>query len=790
MTVEMKNLGQLERYTRDGQRVTFEFGSARLAVTVLDEKTVRVRYAFTGDFSPRRSWAVAKDDSEYGGAAFEINETPQWVELATAQLKIQVRREAGGVALLTADGRLLTEDVPGQGPRGSEKGRVQTVKVMPSDEHYYGFGERTGLLNKRYKRYTSWTTDPVKEGYFHSPGADQMYQAIPFFMGLRPRFGGYGFFFNNTFKSTFDVGSSLPGYLSIEAAGGELDYYLFYGPEPAAIVEAYTNLTGRMPLPPRWALGYHQSRWSYYPEAKVREIADGFRARQIPAEVIHLDIDYMNGWRVFTWDKKRFPDPAKLCADLTAQGFKVVTIIDPGVKYDPGSYGVYDEGVERDYFIRKSDGKLFRAFVWPGDSVFADYARDEVRQWWGDQHNALLDVGVRGIWNDMNEPAMQDKPFGQDGSHIDMPDDTPQGSAEERTTHAELHNLFALLMDKATYEGLVRQQPERRPFVLTRAGYAGIQRWSAVWTGDNASAWEHLETALPQLCNMGLSGVSFVGTDIGGFWDSPSPELWARWVQLGAFYPFARGHACDGTPPKEPWAFGETTEGIARQFLELRYRLLPHLYTLFEESARIGAPIMRPLLYEFWQDEAILEIQDEVMVGNALLLAPVYRPGVTQRHVYLPQGVWYDFWNNKLVEGSHILADAPLAKMPLYVRGGTVLPLGPVMQYSDERPLDELTLHIYPDEQGHATGQLYEDDGESFAYQQGQSCHTAYTVTTNANGEVTVQAKREGAYQPASRQYQIHLHLGDGKAVNTELAEDTGDWTLKIARPNLSGDLS
>ncbi|HEX2909412.1 MAG TPA: glycoside hydrolase family 31 protein [Chloroflexia bacterium] len=779
MTQTLEMLGRLTSFKQEGSRIIFEFENGRLAVAVLRDGLFRIRYGFQGKFMPRRSWAVAQDDSAFPGVNFQLNEQNDSIELVTARNILKVGRAGGGIQFLTADGKTLSQDDPESGPLFAEDGKVSTLKLIEEGDHFYGFGERSSLLEKTGRRYTCWNSDPVDSDLDHGPGADALYQSIPFFMALRPEAGGYGLFFNNTFKSVFDVGHSREQRLGMEAAGGELDYYLIYGPEPAAIVELYTELTGRMPLPPRWSLGYHQCRWSYFPEDKVYEIAKNFRERKIPADVIHLDIDYMHGYRVFTWDAERFPDPQKMTADLGEQGFKLVTIIDPGVKYDPGSdYQVYNEGAEKDYFIHNPDGSLFHGYVWPDDSVFPDYARQEVREWWGDLHKVFVETGIRGIWNDMNEPSISTTPFSQVGHHMDIPDQAPQGSGADRTGHAEIHNIYGLLEDMGTYQGLRRLDPERRYFMLTRAGFAGIQRWSAVWTGDNSAVWEHLEMAMPELSNLGLSGVSFAGTDIGGFFGASSPELWARWIELGAFYPFSRGHSCAGTPQKEPWTWGEDVEDIARKYIEWRYRLLPYIYTLFEESTRTGAPVLRPLLYEFYQDSRTLNMNDQVMLGNALLLAPVYRPGVDYRYVYLPAGRWYDFWSGQPCDGQHLLAHAPLDTLPLYARGGTVLPLAPVMQYSDERPVDLLTLEIYLDEQGAAQGRLYEDDGETFAYERGETCLTTYQVSS-AGGQVRVTARREGSFQPAPRAVEIRVHSPAGLK-QTRQEQDQGNWEITL----------
>jgi alpha-glucosidase len=599
-----------------------------------------------------------------------------------------------------------------------------------------------------------------------------MYQAIPFFLSLRPDLA-YGVFLNSTFWSQFDLGATKPGVWQMQTHSGELDYYLIFGPTPAEVVTTYTQLTGRMPLPPKWSIGYHQCRWSYDSEQVVRQLAQEFRDRRIPCDVIHLDIDYMRGYRVFTWSPKRFPDPAGLIRDLHQNGFQVVTIVDPGVKYEPeADYEIFDRGSEQNYFVREANGEIFHGYVWPDKAVFPDFLRPEVRQWWGDCQKVLTDVGVAGIWNDMNEPAISERPFGDGGDHIWFPLDAPQGPAAEQTTHAEAHNLYGLHMAKASAEGLERLRSQQRSFVLTRSGFAGVQRYSAVWMGDNQSWWEHLEVSLPMLCNMGLSGVAFVGCDIGGFAGNATAELFARWMQMGMLYPLMRAHSALKTEQHEPWVFGEQTERICREYIELRYRLLPYFYTLFWEAATTGAPILRPLLYHYSHDHQTYQISDQALLGASLLAAPVCRPGVAYRAVYLPEGTWYDWWTGDRYDGpTHILAAAPLERMPLYVKAGAIIPMQPVMQFVDQRPIDELRLRIWS-----GTGELtlYEDDGHSFAYRQGASSLTRYRVHTSDN-QTTVQIQaREGNWTPPDRTVIVEL-VGIGEQ---QFADDGRDRTL------------
>lgn len=727
------------------QTLHLDCGQPQVQLSLLAPNLVRVRFAPHGEFTPRRSWAVTKPDEEWKLTPFEVQESDGKIEVKSDRLRLEVQRDPCRIQCFDPSGQPFAQDIDlGMSWR---LGEVAVWKQMQEDEHFYGFGERSGLLDKRSEVKTNWTVDALD----YSSIDDEMYQAIPFFMVLHPGLV-YGIFLNLTHWSRFDIGATQPGVLQMLAHSPELDYYIIYGETPAEILQTYTELTGRMPLPPKWALGYHQCRWSYESEEKVRALAHEFRSRRIPCDVIHFDIDYMRGYRVFTWSPKRFPAPAKLLADLKQEGFKSVTIVDPGVKYEPdGEYPIYHEGLEKDCFVRTPEGNLVSGYVWPDRSVFPDFLRPEVRQWWGNWQRTLTDVGVAGIWNDMNEPTLDDRPFGDNGNKIPFPLDAPQGPAEEGATHAEAHNLYGLTMARASYEGLEKLRPNQRSFVLTRSGYAGIQRWSAVWMGDNQSLWEHLEMSLPMLLNMGLSGVPFIGADIGGFAGNATAELFARWMQVGMLYPFMRGHSALHTAQHEPWVFGDRTEKICREYIELRYQLLPYLYSLFWEASQTGAPILRPLLYHYPHDPKTYHIHDQVLLGSDLMAAPVYRPGVEARVVYLPEGIWYDWWTGEQYKGNtHILANSPLERMPMYVKAGAIIPMQPVVQYVDERPIQQLKMRIW---QGEGEFTLYEDDGNSFDYTAGQWSTTTYRVREQ---QVEISA-RQGQWQPGSREVIIEL---------------------------------
>ena len=747
--------GALATVTHTARGVEGAGAGARLSVAVLAPNLIHVRMAPGGTFLPRRSWAVTPDDGDWPAVPITHRDTATAVEIETGALRVRIERDPCRLICYDPAGRPFAEDA-GAG-MAWRAGRVAGWKAIAEDEHFYGFGERSGLLDKRGARLTNWTVDAVD----YTSLTDNMYQAIPFFLALRPQVG-YGILFNTTFASRFDMGQTVPDLWQMETLGPELDYYILYGPTPAAILATLGDLTGRMPLPPRWALGYHQCRWSYFPESVVRDLAAQFRARHIPCDVIHLDIDYMSGFRVFTWSPIRFPDPARLVGDLAKDGFKTVAILDPGVKYDPdANYAPFDEGDREDYFVRHADGTLFHGYVWPDKAVFPDFLRPEVRDWWAAWQHTLTGVGVAGIWNDMNEPAVDDRPFNDGGVKITFPLDAPQGPPGEGGTHAETHNLYGWNMARASREGLDRLRPNERSFVLTRSGFAGIQRWSSVWLGDNNSTWDQLEQSLPMLCNIGLSGVAFVGVDIGGFAGNATPELFARWMQAGVLYPLMRGHSAMGTQPHEPWMFGPEVETISREYIELRYRLLPTLYTLFQEAAATGAPILRPLLYHYPDDPATTHLYDQVLLGPNLLAAPVVRPGVRERLVYLPEGVWYDWWTGAQHAGpARIIAPAPLDRLPLYVRAGAILPLGPVMQHTGERPLDELTVRVWP---GEGAFTLYEDDGHSFAYRQGAWATTPFRVHTTGGETVVEIGPRTGSYTPPAREVIVAVEGADSQ---------------------------
>jgi alpha-glucosidase len=646
--------------------------------------------------------------------------------------------------------------------RGEEV--VARLPLSP-EQHVYGLGEKTGWLDKRHRRYRMRNTDVLlerQEGI--GIATDPLYAAFPVFIVHGPG-GSYGIFVDNPEFTTFDLSGEACEFAAPAAA---LNFYVLAGSTLPAVVEQYTALTGRLALPPLWALGYHQCRWGYRTEAEMRAVAAELRERGLPADALWFDIDYMDGYRVFTWDRRRFPRPAHLLADLKQMGLRGVTIVDPGVKVDP-DYDVYQEGQAGGHFVQHADGREYHASVWPGRSALPDFHEPATRAWWaGRVRRWMAENGLAGIWNDMNEPA---------GSDLSGPVAEAR-HAEGRLPHAEARNTYGLEMARATHAGLLAHAPDTRPFILTRAAYSGAQTVTALWGGDNSPLWEHLAGSLPMLMNLGLSGMPFVGVDIGGFAGDTHGELLARWFQAGAFYPFCRNHAMAGTNAHEPWAFGPKVEAIARRALELRYQLLPYLYNLFYEAARTGAPIMRPLVWHYPDDPATYNLNDQFLFGRDVLVAPVVQPGQSARLVYLPEGVWYRWGSDARVEGpAHLAVPAPLEETPLYARAGAIIPMWPAAPHTGAVQRGALRLHLWP---GRGTYDYYEDDGASLAYTRGDYRLTNFDWRAGGVGATLKWAASLGAYRDDRTEWTFVFHAlpemkaeVDGKGVRGRREGDT-----------------
>lgn len=761
-----QSMGDVSSFEKrpDGIDIRAEHG--RVRISVLSSRVVRLRYSLQNEFPDRASFAVLPGAFQGETSAFQVEDTTHQVSIKTAALSVSVEKSPLRIVFQDVSGKVISQDQPGRPAvfaRAAEATAFQIWKAMPEDEHYFGLGDKTGPMDHRDLAFTMWNTDMF--GWQES--TDPLYKDIPFFIALRQG-SAYGLFLDNTYRSNFDFGKQFGDAYSFGAEGGDLDYYFFYGPDPKEVVEQFTQLVGRVPLPPLFALGYQQCRYSYYPESQVREIAAQFRKRKIPADVIYLDIDYQQDNRPFTVNHERFPNFEGMVKDLGQEGFKVVAITDLHLAKLPG-YRPYDEGIKSDSFVKNPDGSVYVGKVWPGDSVFPDFTREEVRRWWGTLYADFVKDGIRGFWNDMNEPSVFLVPSKT------MPLDVVHRVEGRKTDHREIHNVFGMENARATYEGMLRLLPNQRPFVLTRAAYAGTQRYAATWTGDNSATWNHLRISVPQLINLGLSGYSFVGADIGGFNGSPTPELLTRWMELGAFNPVYRNHAAKGTRFREPWVDGPEHEAIRRHYIETRYRLLPYIYTSIEETSRTGVPLMRPLFLEF-PDQTNLALNDaEFMFGDDLLVAPQVWDFVDKYSVSLPKGDWYDYWSGKKTEGGRSVQVEPsLDVLPVYVRAGSIIPQQPVVQNTGEVPAGPLVLRVYPGPK--CSGSLYTDDGNTLAYQQGQSSRMNFTCEASGDHVKVSVSEPKGNYQPWFHELQLEIYgvSGTTKSVTADHHSVTG----------------
>lgn len=731
VAAEWQSIGNIAavRQTKPNGVVFTTTSRAVVSVEFFDVNVVRVRVAPSGKFERDFSYAFDPSMDKKTPSAKVVQTRTQMTITNPGGARVVVHKAPMRIEIFDAAGNLVVGDDANNPVRFDRStGEIAATKRRTSEvETYYGFGEKAFIEMSRNGKYiVNWNTDT----FAYPVGTDPIYQSIPFFYALQDG-KAYGLFFNNTFRSFFDMGKTSPDRYAFGANGGELDYFVLTGGRersPKKVLEDYTNLTGKTPLPPVWALGNQQSRWSYFPEKRVREIADGFRKNKIPADVIYLDIDYMDEYRVFTWDKKRFPDPPKLISDLKKDGFKTVLIIDPGVKVDP-NYHAYADGRQKGIFVKNPDGSELNRDVWPKASAFPDFTDPKGREWFASFYKQHLDEGIAGFWTDMNEPGvfMTEKSAKPEIFHHPektFPYDTPHAGDGLPDTHRRYHNVYGMQMARATFEGVRKLAPEKRPFVLTRAGFAGVQRYAAVWTGDNYSAWEHLALSIPMLANMSVSGVPFVGADVGGFQDMPSGELYARWLQAAVLTPFLRSHSVGWVGNKEAWEFGDEFTKINRASVELRYQFLPYIYSLFREHERSGAPVMRPLWYEFPNDKQTYLINDQFMLGSDILVAPVVKEGMRTRGIYLPADAeWIDWWTGtKLESGKTHYAPAPLDRLPIFIRVGAVVPTQSVIQHTGEMPGAIVTLNVAA---GIGEGKteklnLFQDAGDGYGYRTGE----------------------------------------------------------------------
>jgi alpha-glucosidase len=751
--------------------LTATANNTTLEVTALRDDVLRVR--MWKDKEPEdASWAVLPS-----ARTSTVPVTAEPTGFATKALRVTIDPQ---LLLTVSDlaGNVLQQDAA---PVLWEGTRFQVSKKNSWDDHYFGLGDKPGPLDRKFETFTMWNTDAF--GWQES--TDPIYKSIPFFLNMNHG-RALGVFLDNTWRTNFDFAHTDLDRTTFGAVNGPIDYYLLYGPEPKAVVRTWAWLTGPTPLPPLWALGFQQSRYSYFPESQLREVATRLRKDRIPSDVLWLDIDYQHKNWPFTVNEEAFPNFPGLVKDMAKENFKMVVITDLHIAHQPNvGYAPYDSGTAGDQFVKNPDGSVYVAPVWPGPSVFPDFTQASTREWWGTLYKQFVSEGVAGFWNDMNEPAIFQTPSKTMPGDIQHRINEP-GFEKRTATHLEIHNVYGMQNARATEQGMLTLRPNERPFVMSRAGYAGAQRYTTTWTGDNSSTWNHLRMTVPQLVNLGLSGFSLAGADVGGFAGSPPPDLLTKWIEVSAFQPIDRDHSAKGTRMHEVWVDGPAQEAIRRRFIEARYRLMPYLYTVAEETSHDGMPINRPLFLEFphaTPDGSPFDLTEggsEFLVGASILVAPNPSPEEVAPYVVrLPPGTWYDYWSGKqyvrampgekldleqrdlVVAEKQLQVTPKLDQLPVYVRGGTILPIAPLTQSTAETPVGPLTLRVYPSIEKDAPpcgGDVYADDGHTFGFRQGEYARIHFTCTVAANGAVHVTiGKQEGSWKPWWKSYRIEV---------------------------------
>ncbi len=730
-------------------------------ITALRDDVLRIRI-WRGETLPEdASWAVLPEARHAS-----VPVTIESAGFRTRSLIVGIDPQTLEVTVSNRAGDVIQQDAR---PIRYDGDAFRIYKVMPLDEHYFGLGDKTGPLDRRNEAFTLWNTD----AYRFQESTDPLYKSIPYFMTYRAGRAA-GVLLDNTWRSSFDFGKESPLAYSFGAVAGPVDYYFFYGPDPKQVLETYAWLTGKPPLPPLWSFGFQQSRFSYTPQSRVLAIARRLREDRIPSDAIYLDIDYQQNNRPFTVNRSTFPDLPGLIAQLKAKNFHTVMITDLHIADWPEpTYPPYDTGMAGDNFVKNADGSVYTGMVWPGRSLFPDFTRQQTRRWWGNLYADFFRDGADGFWNDMNEPSIFNSPTFTMPLTVMHRIDEP-GFLPRSATHAEIHNIYGMENSRATYEGLRALDPGSRPFVLTRATFAGGQRYALTWTGDNSSSWNHLRMATPMLENLGLSGFAFSGADVGGYAGTPSPELLTRWIEVSSFQPIDRDHTEKGTGDQEPWVGGEDQENIRRRFIETRYKLMPYIYTLAEEATRTGLPLVRPLFLEFpdaTADGHPIDLDSgasaEFLLGPDLLIAPQpYPDELDDYQVELPTAGWYDFWTGERVNARPLPQSATAAvdpdppsdsnrpfaiqvtphldRLPVYVRAGSILPMAPLVENTNQVPQGPLTLRIYAGDS--CEGTLYQDDGKSFAFEQGLFLRMHFSCQITQEGLKLAISAHEGTY--------------------------------------------
>ena len=739
---QVKNIGPIVSFNKTANGISGKTTGAIFEVSAYADQIIRVRVSKNKSFNPA-SYALS-ENMDLSFNQVMVQEKGSVIQLSTASLDILIEKSPSfRVQFKNKQGAIINEDVPGEGFGTCFIGdKVSVYKKLQEGERFVGLGEALGNHDKRGMGFTLNNTDTYKYG---DPRLS-MYISIPFFMGIHHQ-QVYGLFYNNSYKTFFNFGLSTPGFSTVNMDGGDADYFFIYSDNMAKILEHYASITGFMPLPPKWSLGYHQSRCSYYPQEQVKFIAETFRKKNIPIDCIVLDADYLQEYEPFRINKSRFPDMPGLANELSNLNIELTASVNPGIKID-SSYEGNADGLKNDVFVKYTDGSLFVSDIAPSTNHFVDFTNPRAREWWIDHMKFLPDNGIHGYWNDMNEPAVA-------GSYL--PDNLVFDFDGKKTNALEAKNVYGFQMARSSFESAIKYGQGRRPFVLSRSAFAGIQRYAAVWSGDNTAKDEGLLSGVLLNNQMGLSGIPFTGPDLGGYIGDGTKDLFRRWMEVGIFSPFLRNHKEFFAAANEPWAYGEEVEAISKTYIGFRYRLMPYIYSGFYEASQSAMPVARSLCISYPFDEKVYDnlYQYQFLFGDAFLVIPMTSQE-TLKKIYLPGGEWYDlFTEEKLSGNQEIFREAPSYQIPLFVKSSSIIPMQSLVQSTKEKPSDTLIIHLYNGkEKNHFV--FYEDDGKSFDYKKGK--FSKREIVFDPSTHALTFRQQEGHYTSDFKKIQIILH--------------------------------
>ncbi|NHI93420.1 MAG: DUF5110 domain-containing protein [Candidatus Lokiarchaeota archaeon] len=738
-SVHIGNISEIEKI---GNILNIKCHNAIIKIIVLKNDLLKIRITNKSEFS--RLDLLPKINEVSEDVQIIFREEKDYFIFNTNCIAVLLMKSPFKILFYDLKNQLIIMDDFSYGICWDEK-QIGTYKKLHKEESIFGLGEHSGNLDRVGQEFVNYNFPRYKEPFYCS---------IPFFIGLYNK-NAYGIYVQNSSRTFFNFGKTFRDKTFFGTDGHELNYYFIFGPKIAKILRIYTDLTGRGELPPNWTFGYHQSKFSYKSDSEVRKIAERLRIRRIPCDSIFLDLHYMDKKKNFTWNRKKFPNPIRLIRNIKKMGFHITAIIDPWLKKDK-NYELYAEALENNFFCKQENEKIYSTFTLFTRRVsIPDFFREDVREWWATQHSKLFDIGIEGIWNDKNEPELMSMA------------DRRVVHGEENIPHELIHNPFPLYELEATKLAFEKYLPNQRSFILTRSGFPSIQCYGAIWTGDIRSGFEEMAESVPMLANMSISGIPFCGADVGGFWSFKKvlfkkSELFVRWIQLGVFYPFFRNHNAMLMRSQEPWCFGKTNEKIITKYIKLRYRLFPYIYNAYNEWLKNGKPILRPLVYDYQNDPNCSKINHQFLFGNDLLIAPVVMEKVRDWAVYLPRGVWIDYWTKEeFIGGKVISIETPLEMIPIFVKKGAIIPTQADMMYIGENKIDPLILDIYPNKR--SVINYYEDDGITYNYKNGVFCSKIIECDVKNDQIIINIHPREGDYEPGDRHIILKINKVNNK---------------------------